>query len=101
MVNLGAGVASNPVLDSSGTHVIIQMSTGDIKNFNVELPMKVLRPWAGGKGRGLTQTLTPTLSQREREPEGGCLIADSLSLWERARVRVLHLRDSERHTGFR
>ncbi len=44
MVDLGTGVASNPVLDSSGTHVIIQMSTGDIKNFNVELPMKVLQP---------------------------------------------------------
>jgi type IV pilus assembly protein PilY1 len=43
-VDLGTGVASNPVLDSSGTHVIIQMSTGDIKNFNVQLPMKVMQP---------------------------------------------------------
>ena len=59
VVDLGAGVASNPVLDSSGIHVVIQMSTGDIKNFDVELPMKVCSPWAGGKGR----SLTPTLSQ--------------------------------------
>jgi type IV pilus assembly protein PilY1 len=44
VVDLGAGVASNPVLDSSGTHVIIQMSTGDIKNFNVDLPLKVVQP---------------------------------------------------------
>jgi len=44
VVNLGTGVASNPVLDSSGTHVIIQMSSGDIKNFNVQLPMKIMQP---------------------------------------------------------
>jgi hypothetical protein len=44
VVDLGAGVATNPVLDSPGTRGIIQMSTGDIKNFNVELPMKVLQP---------------------------------------------------------
>jgi type IV pilus assembly protein PilY1 len=43
-LGLGSGVASNPVLDSTGTHVIIQMSTGDIKNFNVNLPLKVLQP---------------------------------------------------------
>jgi type IV pilus assembly protein PilY1 len=44
MMGLGTGVASNPVLDSSGTHVIIQMSTGDIINLNVNLPQKVMQP---------------------------------------------------------
>lgn len=43
-VSLGTGVASNPVLDSSGTHVIIQMSTGQIMNLPVNLPQKVLQP---------------------------------------------------------
>lgn len=43
-VSLGTGVASNPVLDSSGTHVIIQMSTGQIMNLGVNLPQKVVQP---------------------------------------------------------
>jgi type IV pilus assembly protein PilY1 len=44
VVDLGSGVASNPVLDSSGTHVIIQMSTGQIQNFNVQLPQNPIQP---------------------------------------------------------
>jgi type IV pilus assembly protein PilY1 len=44
VVDLGAGVASNPVLDSGNT-VVIQMSNGDLKRLQFHYPLKIKGFW--------------------------------------------------------
>jgi type IV pilus assembly protein PilY1 len=44
VVDLGAGVASNPVLDSTN-NVVIQMSNGDLKRIQIYYPLKIKGFW--------------------------------------------------------